>query len=512
MDFITAALLGTARQAPRGELAEELRRHGIPPPESPEQLLLAGAALSSRISRGGFRPGRLPGQPPGTAETDDRPSFGPEAADALRQMLSSRWANELIAEFFAVAAHKGLSPPTDCYPALMDWAADNLSAARDTEKVLGNRGRWLSAQNPDWSALFADERPDGDSADHGERLRRLRQIRPQEALNGIRLAWAAATAEQRLDLLSLLETGLSDADEAFLETALDDKSKPVRKKAARLLSLLPQSSFADRMFARCATLVRSSGSLLRGPGLSVELPSAPDEAGIRDGLDPKETRPKCSPAESLLVQMLSAVPPVRWSRALGLSEDKLVALALPQRHGRAIMLGWSIAASAHRDQPWLTALGRNWLVNAPTHEHWSEVPAKLLFSALDDTSHNALAMRFFRENAPNFVSDDQPVLELLYSPHRWNGELSRLVLDLLRKVIEKDSYVYHWGLKKLFRHAALHAAPDLAEEAAEGWPTEAYGWRHWKMEVDECLRALRLRRAIAREPSADQGAERSERK
>src|SRR5439155_3057610 len=87
-----------------------------------------------------------------------------------------------------------------------------------------------------------------------------------------------------------MRSGLSPGDEPLLERALDDKRKPVRDAAAKLLARLPSSAFAHRMITRVAALVSyqpASKGLLRkkASALTVTLPSGePDAAAKRDGL------------------------------------------------------------------------------------------------------------------------------------------------------------------------------------------------------------------------------------
>jgi hypothetical protein len=81
---------------------------------------------------------------------------------------------------------------------------------------------------------------------------------------------------------------LTDEDAPFLDTALDDRSKEVRRAAADLLARLPTSVFVARMLARAQPLLSfKPAKLLSRASLEVTLPSSPDASAARDGLDPK---------------------------------------------------------------------------------------------------------------------------------------------------------------------------------------------------------------------------------
>jgi hypothetical protein len=302
----------------------------------------------------------------------------------------------------------------------------------------------------------------------------------------------------------VLKNRLSPTDEPFLEGLLDDRRKEVRRAAAQLLSQIPGSGLAERMFARCAGAVSKSGSLLRGPQLQIVPPQETDAAGLRDGLNPKEVWPECGPRGTLLAQMVSAVPPPRWTAHLQLGASRLIELALLHEHGQALLSGWTKAAVAGGNADWLLALAESRLARAE-HPYWRGTALRTLFVHLDTDSHNRLAARLLRERTGRNLSDDEPVVQLLFVPRPWNAEVSELVLRNLKRVIEHDTYVYHWGLKNLLKRAALSIPPSWADEAASDWPTGSRHWPSWRIEVEECLHVLRLRRALTDGgPSPDQ--------
>lgn len=106
--------------------------------------------------------------------------------------------------------------------------------------------------------------------------------------------------------LDALRTGLSAADEPFLEEALTDRSRNVRATAAELLSALPDSALAGRMAARA----RSCVSL--GPeGITVEAPYACDPAMERDGVAAKPPNGR-GERSWWLGQLVDAAPLSMW--------------------------------------------------------------------------------------------------------------------------------------------------------------------------------------------------------
>ena len=125
--------------------------------------------------------------------------------------------------------------------------------------ILGVRGRWLAAKNPKWrkyAGVNEAAEPDGALGDRriaratGARSGALRETDPGRARELVASTFAADPADQRAKFVGELARGLSMEDEPFLEAALDDRSKEVRRQAAELLRCLPESRLCLRMIER----------------------------------------------------------------------------------------------------------------------------------------------------------------------------------------------------------------------------------------------------------------------
>jgi hypothetical protein len=189
--------------------------------------------------------------------------------------------------------------------------------------------------------------PSPDAWEHGSRAARLgffaslRKRDPAAARALVEPGFAKETPEDRAELIARFAVGLSDADEPFLEAALDDRRKEVRLAAARVLACLPTSRLGARMAARAKALVRAG---------HVKLPEMPDAAGQRDGLELTPARGE-GPRAFYLRQLLAATPLATWGApgpalaAVGKSEWREV-----------VVLGWALAAARQRDAAWAEAL------------------------------------------------------------------------------------------------------------------------------------------------------------
>src|SRR5206468_2808474 len=108
------------------------------------------------------------------------------------------------------------------------------------------RGLWLARQNPEWGYAVGESMDEGrwETGRLDERMEVLREVRGKDPGRGRELlagTWEKESPDDRPKLLPALTIGMSAGDEPFLDTVLDDGRKEVRKAAANLLSLLPES-------------------------------------------------------------------------------------------------------------------------------------------------------------------------------------------------------------------------------------------------------------------------------
>ena len=185
---------------------------GVPPPES---------ADDDPVAAGSPRAAAAP------AEDDERP-VAPGAG--LRMMLEGDHPS-LLPEWLALVAERGLRPPPELVPDLLDHAAGDASLHAAVGAAAGPLGYWLAERAPRWAfvrgaagdadAVWAD----GEQAERRALLERLRRSDPAAARALLERTFAEETWEDRAAFVATLAHGLSDADEPFLEAALDDRAR-----------------------------------------------------------------------------------------------------------------------------------------------------------------------------------------------------------------------------------------------------------------------------------------------
>ncbi len=186
-------------------------------------------------------------------------------------------------------------------------------------------------------------------------LAALRDSDPAAARDLLRAGWASETGDDRAELLPVLASGLSAADEEFLETALDDRKGAVRAAALRLLARLPGSAFVRRATARAWPLLRLEGAA-PDRTLVASLPSGPDPAAARDGLAGRPPPPGISAAAWQLTQVIALVPLGQWAERFGLAPAGIVALPVSGELASHVHAGWRLAAVRQASPDWAAAL------------------------------------------------------------------------------------------------------------------------------------------------------------
>ncbi|MCC5476722.1 DUF5691 domain-containing protein [Streptomyces barringtoniae] len=519
-DLVTTALLGTDRRP----VADAGSGREAP------LALLDEAAVATVRRRAGLRPARS-ARRPDPAPEDPRPALPPAAARRLTTLLADRSGGgsggrrgsspdlmELLPQWLAAANAHGYAAPPQTLPALLDAARGRTDLRPAALAFAGPRALWLARLNADWR--FALRAAPGGGATlpepgdteavrrlwqeglFAERVALLGALRagtPALARELLASTWPTERAEDRLMFLDSLRTGLSAADEPFLEQALGDRSRNVRATAAELLSALPASALAARMAVRaaaCVALDRTGNP----PAIVVEAPLECDSGMERDGV--AATPPTGRGERSWwLGQLVEAAPLGTWPGRLGgRTAQEIVALPVTDGWQGELHAAWCRAAVRQRDAEWSRALlGSPSAPEAGGPGAVSLAERAKLLAALDPAERAAWVAGFI---ATHGLSEAFQLLGVCAVP--WAAPLGRAVVDALN--IARDAGSYPWSFSGVMglaercldpaeatRLEALLAIPDEREDAAPG----AGGY--WAEAFQRLVTTLRLRAEMAAE-------------
>ena len=502
-DLVAAALVGTARapSPPRpaaGTALDALLDQVAG--QTPERRLLAAAAVLAAWEQAGMQPQTHATPYPEPAQPDARPQCTPAAAQDLARILQGDMGM-LLEEWLAALAASGHSLPHRWLPEILDLACEQRDALPRILPLLDARGRWLAAQHEAWQELLLPRDPAAvttawETGSHQSRLtllRHLRTIAPSAALDLLSSTWGAEAAKERSAFIGTLIAGLSLADEPFLESALDDRSKQVRETAADWLVRLAGSALVERMIRRLQPLLHLERRLL-GQSLTMALPAVCDAGMARDGIDSKPPRGLGKQAWWLL-QMLAAIPPTTWSQSWKKSPAECIALARKTEHEPVLLEGWARGALHHRDREWMEALLHRWAGDA-----WAITPAKATAAFVEKPAELLEVVPLERlenwltglVNANRRTLAENELLLSLLSGHRrpWGKPLATAVLQGLRALAgSQKSTPSTWRWRSALPDFAHTMPPDLAGEAEKGWPAEGV----WGEAIERFLAILRFR-------------------
>ncbi|GAA4362967.1 DUF5691 domain-containing protein [Hymenobacter saemangeumensis] len=361
--LLRVALLGT-RQS--GEAVPTLPGMNTDLPEDAdarEKLLLLTSGALALAQKAGFQAVAAP-LLPAPAPTEAWQPLGRRGAECIRALLDDNRYHGLLADYLSqLRAHRRLIPSALLVPVLHHKTFRSLLAG-DLTNILGERGRWLARQNPEWQALAIDtEAPadpaiweTGTPAQRRAHLRQLHQTDPAQARELLAAALPAEPASQQAALLSELASGLTAADAPLLEPYLTAKSKEVRQTAAQLLARLPQSVLLQRLWQRARPLLAVQAPAA-GPGkLLVTLPEAWDKSWLADGVEQRDASFEGGEKAGQLGQLLALLPPSRWTAHLQLTPDELLTLAESSDWAALLLRAWTRAAILHQDKAFAAPL------------------------------------------------------------------------------------------------------------------------------------------------------------
>jgi hypothetical protein len=502
----SAALLGTERQPfqlpnSSGNLGNCLSQLSDRPNEA---ALLSAVGVVSLHQRVGWLPEVRSMAQGESCSAEDLPRCSPRAARYLQQMLEGQFPH-LLSEWLENAAIARQRVPEMLLPSLLDKGRQQREWRPAVLPVLGQRGRWLAAQNPDWHyAVALTTEADWDTGTPAARLLYLQDLRshnPDRARELLQSTWKQETASDRAKFLETFLIGLSMADEPFLEIAVGDRSKEVRRVAVDLLASLSNSRLCQQAMEHTCRYLSVEHN--KKPSLQVQLPDHLDETLIQLGLElkpPSSIDVKVGEKAWWLLQMISVTPLSAWSDRWQLSPQEIVRLTQFHDWQAVLLDGFALAAKRQGNHEWLEEVIRVWFAGQTSISRnvvLVDLGTEALVDALPSDRRNALLIDLFQVFHRK-IDDSLTIWLLRSSTQRWSVDLARLVLDGLEEHLDhtKTSSNSDWELRSALQEFARFIPVSLTSEVMRLRESLASD-SHWMNSMNDLIALLAFRKEMA---------------
>jgi hypothetical protein len=436
---------------------------------------LNDAALFSAMRRAGFVAATEGPDPVSEAGAEDLPEMV-AGTDDLRRCLDEGRA--LVEEWCREATRRGWRVPNALLPELINFAAKHSESRTAIRPVLGQRGLWLAALNPQWAPSFSVEPEiDADEArrlwEEGTRAERrgilaaLTTRDPALRRELVESSWKQEPAKTRLEFIEAFEERVWPEDEGFLIRCLTDRSMDVRFAASQLLGLLPQADTADEIFALAQEFVKI------GSPTKVIAPEIDDARFDRFGIASQKGAATVDERFSRLMRLISLVHPARWLQPEQ-SYSELIRRIESGPGGKAFREGLALATRFYRDTQAAETLVRGGDLNHEGH----------LIHLLSRPAQERIAMRVWDASSQSSL---WRFLTFAITNLPWSTEFTRAFHEIVRGEIAKPkSRLSPYYL----REAAYVMAPFFP------WTPPPDAPEHWRSALEEWHRILEFRRSM----------------
>ncbi len=448
--------------------------------DKPEAVLTQAAVVGLR-ARAGWK-ARACAAKIAECPADTKP-VAPEAAMATLLRLMGDPDAGVIEEWAELAQAKGVRIVDSTVPVVMDWWSRQPRRSEVVYSVLGKRGEWLAGLNDAWrKPVAASEVPanadeiwqTGNTPERVALLLTLRRHDPARGLAVVQSTWASDSADERRRFVEMLLQGRSMADEPFLEAALDDKSKVVRRQACAVLGAMAGSRYRGRMNERAKAIIgveAKKGLLKRGVKVKLNPPAEFDKSWERDGIE-EQAASGTGKRAWWMRQIVSAADVSVWTEVTGLDPAECLAAISGDDYFKDALAALVDVVQTAPQPAWAEAILRHLL----TEDKLDVDMAKGLCDTLPRAQREELLLEI--ADHKRLGAADRWML-LASTKERWSAAFSTKALKLLIKNKAKGNDVYrlYEPVEKASRVVAVESADQFEETVNEMFadqPTDSF--------------------------------------
>lgn len=480
-----ALLLGTEKS---GETLSKTLGDGKPV----EEALLDWLAKQHWRQRAGF----LPTNNFTPLEKDPEVAVDkPEMARLLKRVVNHRYHDAMMLATLEHMASSGKLWPPVLLPNLLDWGKPRRHLHGLVTKVAGSRGKWLARLNPDWAfSAEAAKVEDWDLAPFTARLALVRQLKEEPDL-AYRLVASTFEHEDTTGKTLLLAAMPSPPDDylPFVTEATKHRSKEVKRQANYLLLKSPNSELSEmaRQSVKQAIFIASAG-LLGGKKISVKLPKLKPE--WMNTLPLVETE-KMWVDELHLASLVSSVPFSFWPEYTKLQVPEFLKLVEKLDKSEPFINGLLASMLFWGDFTHLELLLQSYLTCRKENPK-AALSFLTLLDFLPNQGFNNILSTILKDNTPGV---DAPMLRKILEnvTKRWSEANTQAIMSRLRWEVGRNNPYNQWGLKPLFRNAAMCLPPSLYAQMDAFWQDKDRHQSH-QMDISDFLSVLQLRAEVER--------------
>ncbi|KJV05767.1 DUF5691 domain-containing protein [Methylocucumis oryzae] len=330
---------------------------------SPERQVLNALALVSAYRAVGQTATSRVNELPPICPAESRAYISASLKARLQRYLQEQ-NHGLVQEALTLLVDKPDILTPDILAEFLAWCANNRADAAQVRAVIGQRGFWLCAQNPDWEHLLglaADDYTAWQAAHGPARLSLFEQALQADfaqTLVQLPTVWPGENAKDRLALLEVLADHLNAEALSFLQSLHTDRSQAVREKATQCLAKLHDPDITALLLDTLKAMLSVHKPLLGKAQLHVRLPDELSETWKNHGIQEKlEYMPgineKIGIKSGWLYQWLRLCDPLVLAKQLDVELKQLRDVAVQSEFANVLLNGLDAGAMLHGCAAWL---------------------------------------------------------------------------------------------------------------------------------------------------------------
>lgn len=390
-------------------------------------------------------------------------------------------SSSLLAYWLKYCSAKQKVAAPDFVPVLLDKAIQHKPLREMIMACCGNRGNWLSGFNPDWqlSAITSPEElwQTGTLAQRYQVLLQLRTSDPALALTWLQQTWDQENAATKQELLQVITVNSSMADEAWLQTLLNEKSKLVRAQALDLLKCIPGSALIQQHWQTVSPAIQIK-KIKNSLGIPIKkalhfeaLQDIPEDV-FKSGIEKLSNDKTFTDDEFIVYQLIQYIPLQKWEQHFNLSPEEIIDLFQQTTVFKKYLPAFVKAILRFKDKEWALSFV----------QHCDTFYIDLI-PLLPLQQQEFYSTKYFNQYPDSILN------QVAERKEEWSMELAQAIF----KHTSKNPYQYN----RHFYGELIHLIPAGISDVLDTYTTEdEYSQRMWTGIAVHVLKLVSLKKEI----------------